>query len=182
VNENSSDPLCLKAQRRDVPAGVPCDASLPSLAWHALAQSADRVAEMARTADNNQEEADTAWVALADACFRLERLMPDPASGDAQEAPVSDHSLSASVSILRQSMEANGVEIMSYTGATYAAELGDYVHVAGLAACQGISDHTVGEMVEPVVRRRGRVIRPGKAIIQIPSQDGGPEAAGHPVV
>lgn len=175
--ENSvADPFEVRAQSRAVPPEARDDTPVVSVAWRLMAGSAQELQRCRGRIVEQRRIAEAAWILLADEAFRLQQrrhglgaILSECGHEDEAER------LQIAAKRLQQTLEQHQVEIESPIGEPYTLELSEYIYNEAYRPREGIAEPLVGEMIEPVVRLRGEIIRPGKAVIEVPAESDAPE-------
>jgi hypothetical protein len=121
----------------------------------------------------SEQQARTAWIALADEHYRLARLAActTPAleqAGLSREA----EDFRLMVRRLEHVLHQAGVSSQAPVGVPYTIEMSDALLNLEQQVSQTLQEPTVLEVIEPIVLQHGEMIRPGKAIIAVPAPEG----------
>jgi hypothetical protein len=116
-----------------------------------------------------EQKTHCAWITLADEYYRLMRMIEHLSSVLEQDG----HSREAEdcrlmIRRLEQVLREGGVECFAPVGEPYTVEMSDFLTNLGQQVRTEIPEPTVLEVIEPVIRQYGEIIRPGKAIIAVP--------------
>jgi hypothetical protein len=119
-----------------------------------------------------EQQARTAWIALADEHYRLTRLVQRATpsleqAGLAREA----EDFRLMVRRLEHVLQQEGVTSLAPVGAPYTIEMSDALLNLEQQISQTLQVPTVLEVIEPIVMQHGEVIRQGKAIIAVPAPE-----------
>jgi hypothetical protein len=116
------------------------------------------------------KSAEPAWIALADEYFQLGALLPPAAaSPPAGETAGLLRALELTRKRLARKLHDGGVACLAPVGQVYTPELSDFLENLSQVPCPGATEPLVHEVVEPAVLQRGRLLRPGQAIIGLPA-------------
>lgn len=155
-----------------MPASVEPATSPMTLAWHAVQEWEEKLKRSREALNLAWQSARPAWIALADECHRLgavvDRVAPALEQADQGEAL---GALELMLGRLRRRLTEAGVECLCPVGEAYTPELSDFFENVAQKPCPETNEPMIVEVIEPAILLRGSLIRPGKAIVGVPTED-----------
>ena len=156
------------ARRTAGPAGP--ELPLVTIAWRALRSEHQRGAAERRTRDQDAARFEAAAVVVSDECFRLRRAVAAAEAVGAAGVPVG--ALRSTVARLEAALADLGVSVLAPEGQAYTGELPSLLDNEAQRRGAGTVP-VVGEVLVPAVLRGQRLLRGGKAVIELPIDGGG---------
>jgi hypothetical protein len=165
-----TDPrLEINAASRAIPPAWDTDTPLFSLAWQATQKWSGEIRRLRQSQRTAVENENQAWITLADECFRLRKVQAVLAPAMEQcGLSKSAQDLTLVARRLEQTLRLHDVEIDIPTDVVYSAELSEVLESIELVPKPDIAGPVVQEVIVPIVKRAGQVIRFGKAIVAVP--------------
>jgi hypothetical protein len=141
------------------------DLPIVTLAWRALREEHKRRSADRRREEEQRELNESLAIAVADECFRLRRMAASPGRDEAEAA-----ALRAAVGRLEAALGELGIEILAPAGAPYAGELTSIFD--NTAQRPGNAPHAVlGEVLVVAVLRGNRLLRGGRGVVELPTEN-----------
>jgi hypothetical protein len=167
-----TDPrLEIKAAPRALPPGWHVDIPVFSLAWQATQRWNEEIGRLRESRQAAVENENQAWITLADECFHLQKVYVALAPAmDQSGLPRGARELALAIRRLEQTLQVHGVEVVAPSESIYSADLAEVLESVAQVPRPGIEEPVVQEVLLPVIRRAGQVIRLGKAIIAVPER------------
>lgn len=148
---------------RDLPPDCDLEAPVYTLVWRGMQQLYTQIEQARQHEQAARDEADAAWVVLADEYDHLGRVLANlPADTD-------DHGLTGTLRRLEQALERQDIEVIAPAGQPYSDEWMAIIDNENVIYQPDITVPHIHEIIVPAVKRQGKVIRVGKAIIALPN-------------
>jgi hypothetical protein len=162
----------LPSRRRTIPDDVELDTPLYGAVWRATQRWAEELLRLRGAAVASIEREQEAWITLGDELFRLRAVHATLSETAADEKGSGADHLGGTVRRLEQTLRNHGVEVLAPVGTAYTDELGEILENAGQLPGSELTEPIVAQVLSPVVKKDGEVIRLGKAIIAVPVREG----------
>jgi hypothetical protein len=140
---------------------------LVTIAWRALRAEHQRRAADRRARDEETARLEAAAVAVSDECFRVRRALAAAEAAGAAGVPVA--ALRSTVARLEAALADLGVRVVAPEGQAYTGELPSLLDNEAQRRGAGAAP-VVGEVLVPAVLRGERLLRGGKAVIELPAE------------